>query len=64
MRARELGVPIGVHSEVLLFYRRHEGNMTNDTSTGNHFFARMLRRSVERRRTGGTASLPALIPLD
>jgi glycosyltransferase involved in cell wall biosynthesis len=64
MRAREMGVSIGVHSEVTLFYRRHDGNMTNDTRTGNHFFARMLRRSVERRRSAGTAPLPALIPLD
>jgi glycosyltransferase involved in cell wall biosynthesis len=64
MRAREMGVPIGAHAEVVLFYRRHEGNMTNDTSAGNHFFARMLRRSVERRRAGITAPLPALIPLD
>lgn len=64
MRAREQGVPIGVHPDVVLYYRRHEGNMTNDTTTGNHFFARMLRRSVERRRAGNTAPLPALIPLD
>jgi glycosyltransferase involved in cell wall biosynthesis len=64
MRAREMGVPIGVHSEVMLFYRRHEANMTNDAALGNRFFARMLRESVERRRTGGTASLPPLMQLD
>jgi glycosyltransferase involved in cell wall biosynthesis len=64
MRAREMGVSIGVHSEVTLFYRRHDGNMTNDTGIGNHFFARMLRRSVERRRVAGAAPLPALTPLD
>jgi glycosyltransferase involved in cell wall biosynthesis len=64
MRAREMGVPIGVHSDIVLYYRRHEGNMTNDTAIGNHFFARMLRRSVERRRAGGTAPLPALLRLD
>lgn len=64
MRARELGVPIGVHQEVTLYYRRHEGNMTNDTQTGNRFFARMLRESVERRRVRGAAPLPPLIRLD
>lgn len=64
MRAREMGVSIGVHSEVTLFYRRHDGNMTNDTGIGNRFFARMLRRSVERRRAVGAAPLPDLIPLD
>jgi glycosyltransferase involved in cell wall biosynthesis len=63
MRARELGVPIGVHPEVTLYYRRHEGNMTNDTATGNHFFARMLRESVQRRRARGAAPLPPLIQL-
>ncbi len=64
MRAREMGVPIGTHPGVVLFYRRHEGNMTNDTATGNHFFALMLRRSLARRRTRPGVPLPALIPMD
>jgi glycosyltransferase involved in cell wall biosynthesis len=64
MRARELGVTIGVHSDVTLLYRRHDGNMTNDRETGNRFFAKVLRSSLARRRHGGGDALPKLVPLD
>ncbi len=50
MRARELGICILVHPEVALYYRRHQGNMTNQIELGNYHMLRMLKKSLERRR--------------
>ena len=64
MRARELGVTIGVHDDVVLRYRRHEANMTNDAAEGNRFFSKVLRSSLARRRRAGTQELPKLVTLE
>jgi len=50
MRARESGIKMAVHKEVVHLYRRHEQNMTNQQSLGNHYFIRMLKKSLDRRR--------------
>ena len=66
MRARELGVEMRIHKEVIHFYRRHDQNMTNQQALGNHYFIRMLKKSLDRRRLqhGGMAlSLPKLSEL-
>lgn len=62
MRARELGIRILVHPEVVLYYRRHQGNMTNEIELGNYHMLRMLKKSLERRRQKGltAASLQKL----
>jgi glycosyltransferase involved in cell wall biosynthesis len=57
MRAREVGVTIATHPETVLFYRRHEGNITNDTGGGNRDFARVLKASLDRRREAGAMDL-------
>jgi glycosyltransferase involved in cell wall biosynthesis len=65
MRARELGVRLVVHPEVTVLYRRHGGNMTNQVGESMVSFARMLQKSIIRRRAQGTpASLPTLPTLD
>lgn len=51
MRARELGIEMVVHKEVVQLYRRHDQNMTNQQSLSNHYFIRMLKKSLDRRRT-------------
>jgi len=63
MRARELGVHMHIHPGLVLHYRRHEGNLTNNRKLDNHFILQMLKQSLDRRRAaaGGSAgSLPRL----
>lgn len=52
MRARERGVSMFVHDEVVGFYRRHGQNMstTSDEATANSAMLGMLKRSLSRRR--------------
>ena len=65
MRVRERGLPMVVHPEVTLFYRRHGANMTNDESLGRAALVRMFHRSIGRRRAGGyVESLPDLPSLE
>ena len=63
MRARELGIRMHIHRGLVLYYRRHEGNLTNNRELDHHFVVRMLKQSLDRRRAaaGGPAkSLPRL----
>lgn len=63
MRARELGIAIRTHADVVQFYRRHDHNLTEDAEYGNRDTLAMLHKSLGRRRaaTGGkAASLPHL----
>jgi len=63
MRARELGVPIVITEDVVLFYRRHEHNLTNRIELNNRDVMKMLKKSLDRRRlqnNGPARSLPKL----
>lgn len=62
MRARELDTPLRVHSEIVLYYRRHGNNMTNDHIAGKRSLLLMLKESLARRRARGMdgVSLPPL----
>lgn len=57
MRAKELGVAMRVHREVVRYYRRHDHNITNEMTSENYYAVRMLKRSLDRRRKekNGTA---------
>lgn len=64
MRARELGVGIKIHEEVVHYYRRHENNMTNNVDIGNQYTLMMLKKSLDRRRRqqdGQASSLSNLL---
>lgn len=50
MRARELSVSIITHKEVVLYYRRHENNLTLQRELNDKAFAIILKKSLERRR--------------
>jgi glycosyltransferase involved in cell wall biosynthesis len=50
MRAEELKVSIEVHPETVIFYRRHDRNITNQISSSNQYFVRVLKKSLDRRR--------------
>jgi len=60
MRAREAGIRILVQDEVVLFYRRHEDNLTNQRDVHDQATVRILKRSLDRRRgrDGEASSLP------
>ncbi len=67
MRARESGVSLLIHREVVQLYRRHERNMTNEEKLGNYYFIRMLKKSLNRRRqksSGQAQDLPGLRCVD
>jgi glycosyltransferase involved in cell wall biosynthesis len=49
LRARELGLRLGVHPGVALMARRHAGNMTNEIEPSVAYLARALRQSLTRR---------------
>jgi glycosyltransferase involved in cell wall biosynthesis len=51
LRAREAGARIAVLAEVTLLYRLHAGNMTRGKSARELALARVLKRSLDRRRT-------------
>lgn len=57
MRARELGVTLALHPEVVLRQRVHGGNITRDRERGNRFTLAMIQKSLQRRRqeSGGPA---------
>ncbi len=62
MRVREMGVPILVQNDVVLFYRRHDANLTNQREEDDRAAVRVLRCSLERRRAryGVASSLPPI----
>lgn len=65
MRAREQGVRMFIHDEVVGYYRRHGENMSNttDEATANTAMLSMLRRSLGRRKEqtgGGTTEMTVL----
>jgi glycosyltransferase involved in cell wall biosynthesis len=61
MRAREARVMIDVLEDVVLFYRRHGRNLTQDRDTSHRDLAHALKQSLNRRRRSSAAdSLPSL----
>jgi glycosyltransferase involved in cell wall biosynthesis len=60
LRAREEGLKMVVLAEVTLLYRMHDSNMTLNLRERNAVQARMLHKSLERRRrrSGTAAELP------
>jgi glycosyltransferase involved in cell wall biosynthesis len=55
-RALEYGAEIAMHDELVVLYRRHEGNLTNDLrATRSHLFL-ALKMSLARRRQNVTAT--------
>lgn len=66
MRIREQGLVAVVHPEVMLLYRRHGSNMSNDVPETMTSLVRMIHRSIGRRRSRGDdpAPLPDLPSLE
>lgn len=53
MRARETGVQMVLRREVVLFYRRHESNMTNVRDFTDLDLLKALKKSIDRRKKEG-----------
>lgn len=62
MRAREIGVGMLMHRHVVLEQRLHGANLTRDRAAGARFQMIMFKRSLDRRRARGGASI-SLPPL-
>ena len=60
LRARELGIPMLVHDDVVLLYRRHDRNITNYQDRGRAFFLTALKKSLDRRRANAGPSVTPL----
>ena len=62
MRVREAGLAMLLHRALVLRIRLHPANITRERSQGQHHMARMLQRSIQRRRQlfGQARSLSAL----
>lgn len=60
MRARELEISMKVHTDTVLFYRRHDRNMTNQVELGNQYLASMFKKSLDRRRGKNNKSATSL----
>ncbi len=50
LRAKEAGLSVVFHPDVMLFYRRHANNISNDAATNARHFVLSLKKSLERRR--------------
>ena len=50
-RLFETGSPFAQHDDIVLYYRRHSDNVTNQTELNRRGFARALMLSMQRRRT-------------
>jgi glycosyltransferase involved in cell wall biosynthesis len=60
MRARECGIPMVVLEQVTLFYRIHQHNMIRNKSARDLYFAKALKKSLDRRRQRGSDSVGSL----
>jgi len=60
LRARENGLGIKLHGDVVLEHRRHGANLTRDTDRKQRFHLLMLHKSIMRRREKIAASAPQL----
>jgi glycosyltransferase involved in cell wall biosynthesis len=60
MRAKEAGLSVRVHPDVVQFYRRHEGNLTNQREVDRRFFLSTLKKSLDRRRQAGAGTVQPL----
>jgi len=63
MRAREAAVEIRVHPQTTLHYRRRPGSITYGRGAELRTLARMLERSIARRRAANVGAAESLPPL-
>lgn len=52
IRAKEKGMSILIHKEVVQFYRRHGKNLTNQKNLDQRYLVLALKKSIDRQRNG------------
>jgi glycosyltransferase involved in cell wall biosynthesis len=62
LRAWEQNISIALHPEVVQFYRRHGGNITNRRDLDQRYFIRAVKMSLDRRRRQGNGTPRPLPP--
>jgi len=50
LRAKETGISMKLHDDVVLYYRLHENNMTRQKEKMGFYYVQALKKSLERRR--------------
>jgi glycosyltransferase involved in cell wall biosynthesis len=60
LRAKELGLSLLVHRDVVQIYRRHDRNLTNQKDVDRHFFLSAIKKSLDRRRQASGGRVPSL----
>lgn len=62
-RALEQAVPIVVHRDLVVYYRRHSSNITADADRTQQSVPGLIRMSIQRRRARGRVHVDALSSL-
>ncbi len=60
LRAKEAGLSLRIHDDLVQVYRRHDRNLTNHRDLDRRFFVEVLKRSLDRRRRAGAGSVEPL----
>lgn len=60
LRAKEAGLSLRIHDDLVQVYRRHDRNLTNDRDLDRRSFVAVLKRSLDRRRRAGAESVEPL----
>ena len=60
LRAKEAGLSLRIHDDVVQVYRRHDQNLTNQRDLDRRSFVSVLKRSLDRRRRAGDGSVQPL----
>jgi glycosyltransferase involved in cell wall biosynthesis len=63
LRAREQGISITIIEQVTLYYRLHEQNMTRNKNTNGFQLAKVLKKSLDRRRNQNNGQVQLLTKL-
>jgi glycosyltransferase involved in cell wall biosynthesis len=51
LRIKEAGIPFAIHNNVVMAYRRHDSNITNNKMKAQLYFLRAIKKAKERRKT-------------
>jgi len=60
LRAKEAGLALRIHDDLVQLYRRHDQNLTNHAEIDRRAFATALKRSLDRRRGAGGGTVEPL----
>lgn len=62
LRARESGIKVDVHQDVVQYYRQHDKNTTGDTLAANRYLLKAFKKSIDRRKNAGLTLTESNVP--